>query len=170
MVGATMRHYQAGLAVPDFPLAYGKLIPSTDAASLAQINQERAWKLNLPTVTATQVWLHMGHRLGALLVTIAILTASSVVIRHYRDRKMLLVPAVLLVVLLIAQITLGAYTVWMRKPADIASLHVAVGALTLLTSFVLATSAIHLFATPRAAIRGFEVHSQATTTGSLVTA
>src|SRR5205823_12891502 len=34
IVGATMRHYQAGLAVPDFPLAYGKLIPATDASSL----------------------------------------------------------------------------------------------------------------------------------------
>src|SRR5205823_11520489 len=27
IVGATMRHNQAGLAVPDFPLAYGQLLP-----------------------------------------------------------------------------------------------------------------------------------------------
>src|SRR5688572_26895560 len=32
IVGATMRHYQAGLAVPDLPLAYGQVIPATDAA------------------------------------------------------------------------------------------------------------------------------------------
>src|SRR5215469_573619 len=30
VIGAMMRHYDAGLAVPDFPLAYGKLIPHTD--------------------------------------------------------------------------------------------------------------------------------------------
>src|SRR5882724_5465134 len=46
IVGATMRHYQAGLAVPDLPLAYGKLIPRTDAASLDLYNQHRAWQLN----------------------------------------------------------------------------------------------------------------------------
>ena len=34
IIGAMMRHYQAGLAVPDFPLAHGKLIPKTDPASI----------------------------------------------------------------------------------------------------------------------------------------
>src|SRR5688572_9427691 len=34
IVGAMMRHYQAGLAVPDFPLAYGQVIPATDPQSL----------------------------------------------------------------------------------------------------------------------------------------
>ena len=31
MLGATMRHQHAGLAIPDFPLAYGKLWPDVDA-------------------------------------------------------------------------------------------------------------------------------------------
>ena len=33
ILGATMRHQHAGLAIPDFPLAYGKLWPAMDAAS-----------------------------------------------------------------------------------------------------------------------------------------
>jgi cytochrome c oxidase assembly protein subunit 15 len=145
IVGATMRHYQAGLAVPDFPLAYGQVIPSTDAASLAQINDHRAWEMNLPRVTASQIWLHMGHRMGAVLVTIAILTASTLVLRRHGGNVALLRPALLLIVLLITQITLGALTVVWRKPADVASLHVAVGALTLVTTFVLLVRSMRLY-------------------------
>jgi hypothetical protein len=40
-LGATMRHEHAGLAIPDFPLAYGKILPDTSAASIAAINQAR---------------------------------------------------------------------------------------------------------------------------------
>jgi cytochrome c oxidase assembly protein subunit 15 len=146
-----MRHYGAGLAVPDFPLAYGKLIPATDAASLARINQQRAWQLNLQPVTATQVWLHMGHRIGAVLVAITTLLASLMALLYHRRQKIMVVPALLLIVLLAGQITLGAMTVLMRKPADIASLHVAVGALTLVTMFVMTVASVRLSAKPQAA-------------------
>ncbi len=146
IVGATMRHYQAGLAVPDLPLAYGKLIPSTDASSLSVYNQHRAWDLHLPPVTAGQIWLHMGHRLGAVLVTLMILHIVTVAFLRFRNERSIRNPAILLLGLLIAQITLGVLTVLMRKPADIASAHVAVGALTLVTTFVLTIRAIRLFA------------------------
>jgi cytochrome c oxidase assembly protein subunit 15 len=85
IVGATMRHYQAGLAVPDLPLAYGKLIPRTDPASLDMHNQHRAWHLNLPRVTASQIWLHMGHRLGAVSVTLLVLWAGNLVFLRHRS-------------------------------------------------------------------------------------
>jgi cytochrome c oxidase assembly protein subunit 15 len=149
IVGAMMRHDQAGLAVPDLPLAYGQLIPATDEASLRQINSQRAWKLNLPHVTAEQIWLHMGHRIGAVLVTITLLTAVTIALRHHRRERELFHPAGLLILLLLAQITLGVLTVLLRKPADIASLHVAVGALTLVTTFVLTVRASRLYARRR---------------------
>ena len=41
VLGAAMRHQHAGLAIPDFPLAYGKLWPAMDAASVAHYNQQR---------------------------------------------------------------------------------------------------------------------------------
>src|SRR5437773_2776291 len=47
IVGATMRHYEAGLAIPDLPLAYGKLLPPTTAAGLRAVNNARIWHLNL---------------------------------------------------------------------------------------------------------------------------
>ena len=43
----------------------------------------------------------------------------------------------LVAALLILQIGLGIATVWMAKPADVATAHVAVGALLLLTSWLL---------------------------------
>ena len=145
IVGATMRHNQAGLAVPDFPLAYGQFLPRADATSLAQINNHRAWDLNLPRVSADQVWLHMGHRAGAVLVTLAIVVVAALVLARQRRNHSLVVPTSILLVLLIAQITLGAITVLWRKPADVASAHVAVGALTLVTSFVLLVRCMRLY-------------------------
>ena len=52
--------------------------------------------------------------------------------------------------LLLNQITLGVLTVLLRKPADIASMHVAVGALSLLTAFVIGVRALRLHALPAA--------------------
>ncbi|MEA2709896.1 MAG: heme a synthase, partial [Phycisphaerales bacterium] len=149
IVGAMMRHYQAGLAVPDFPLAYGQLIPATDSAAMQTINADRAWNLNLPHVTAAQIWLHMGHRFGAVVVTLALGAAITIALRHHRRERELVRPALLLIALLLAQITLGVLTVLWRKPADVASAHVAVGALTLVTAFVMTIRASRLYARRR---------------------
>lgn len=153
IVGATMRHHEAGLAVPDFPLAYGQIIPKTDPVSLAEINHRRAWMPQVkPTnVTASQIWLHMGHRLGALLVTLAILHTCTVVLLRHRMQSALRRPSIILLVLLTTQVTLGIATVLKRKPADIASAHVAVGALTLMTTFILGVRAMRLFSAKRQA-------------------
>src|SRR5205085_2490936 len=51
IVGATMRHYDAGLAIPDLPLAYGKLLPPTSDQQLSTINNQRAFEMNLKPVT-----------------------------------------------------------------------------------------------------------------------
>ena len=142
IVGAMMRHYQAGLAVPDLPLAYGKLIPRTDPGSIDVYNQYRAWDLHLSPVTGSQIWLHMGHRFGAVLVTLLVLSASGLVFLRHRAERALVTPASVLLVLIVLQLTLGILTVLKRKPADIASAHVAVGALTLVTTLILAVRAI----------------------------
>jgi cytochrome c oxidase assembly protein subunit 15 len=151
VVGAVMRHYDAGLAVPDLPLAYGKLIPPTDPASMDLYNRYRAWNLNLPPVTATQIWLHMGHCLGAVLVTLLVLWASNLVFLHHRSQRALVIPASTLIALIVLQITLGILTVYKRKPADVASAHVAVGALILATMFILSVRVVRLCARSQAA-------------------
>lgn len=148
VVGAVMRHYRAGLAIPDLPLHYGQLLPPASAAALDRINEHRAWTLHLEPVTLTQVWVHFGHRAGAVLVTAAAMALIVAAVRC--GARGMRAPAWLLGVLLLAQLTLGVLTVLMGKPADIASLHVAVGALVLLTSFVLAVRSMRLASLHRA--------------------
>ena len=62
----------------------------------------------------------------------------------------------LLLGLLAAQVTLGVLTVLLKKPADVASAHVAVGALLLLTTFVLLVRSMRIYSQAGALARGFE--------------
>ena len=145
VAGAVMRHYQAGLAIPDLPLAYGELLPPTDAAGLESINQWRSWhpEMNLDRVSLSQVWVHFAHRVGAVLVTLAVAALVIHILRR-RNEPLLVRPAILLIALLLTQLTLGVLTVLWQKPADLATLHVAVGALTLVTTFTIAVRAMRL--------------------------
>jgi cytochrome c oxidase assembly protein subunit 15 len=145
IVGALMRHYQAGLAIPDLPLAYGKLLPPTTQSQLDAINWLRMNRMDLGAVTLGQIWLHFGHRMGAILVSGLIIALAGLVLTRYRTQPRLVLPAGLLLFLLSLQLALGVLTVLLRKPADVASLHVAVGALVLVTTFVLTCSAIRLY-------------------------
>ena len=72
ILGATMRHQHAGLAIPDFPAAYGKLWPATDAAAVARYNQNRLEVLAYNPITAAQVELQMVHRIVALMSFVAV--------------------------------------------------------------------------------------------------
>ena len=145
IAGALMRHYEAGLAIPDLPLAYGRVLPPINAEQLDAANQLRMWDLHMPPTTLAQVWLHFVHRVGAIIVSVVIIATVVKVLRNLRHQRALLVPAVALLVLLAAQVTLGVLTVLMKKPADIATAHVAVGAVVLVTAFVLWVRSARLY-------------------------
>jgi heme a synthase len=116
LVGATMRHTGAGLAIPDFPLMFGHLIPDHWNRAIA---------------------IHFTHRAGALLVTVMLLTLFAHVRSRYRDRRELMRPAAILIALVAVQVTLGALTVLSRRDPWINSFHVVCGAMVLTTSLVL---------------------------------
>lgn len=138
VAGALMRHYGAGLAIPDLPLAYGKILPPVSEQGISLANETRNWDAGLPGVTRGQVWLHFTHRVGAVVVTAFAVALIARIVR--RNREFLLL-ALALAALLAAQVTLGVLTVIWRKPADVASLHVAVGASLLVTAFTLTVRA-----------------------------
>ena len=148
VIGAMMRHYQAGLAIPDFPLSYGKLIPPMNQAELDAANLYRADQPNLDTVTLGQIWLHFAHRIGAIFVTLFVLHVATKALLRYSSEPKIRRPAIVLLALLLVQICLGIMTVLFRKPADIASAHVAVGALVLVTTFVLTARAWRMLQRP----------------------
>ncbi len=118
-VAATMRHNGAGLAIPTFPLSTpeGGLLPAT-------------WDF--------RVGIHFLHRVMAGVLTVALLAYG-----HYlwRDRAVAgwmrwLLAGLLL--LLGAQLTLGAYAVWSGRNPYITTAHVIVGCLMLALTFLLA--------------------------------
>jgi len=138
-LGATMRHQHRDLAVLDFPTANGAWIPDTSVAALAKIN---AWRdgRGLSDVTAFQIWLHMVHRFLAFIIAIAVVAFCLRVWRDAPRFPALKRLSILLVVLVVCQITLGAWIIWSNKAADIATAHVALGAIML--SFGVSISAI----------------------------
>jgi len=160
VVGALMRHYGAGLAIHDLPLAFGRLLPPVSNEGLQAANSTRVWDAGLPRVTLAQVWLHFGHRVGAVAVTLVILALVARALRRHRAVPGLVRPAVLVLALLLVQVTLGVLTVLWRKPADVASAHVAVGALVLVTCFVITVRAARMrWLSHR--VRGFDVSQAA---------
>ena len=129
-LGATMRHQHRDLAILDFPTANGGWIPDTNASALERIN---AWRdaHALSEVTASQIWLQMAHRFLALLIAISVITLCLAVWRDAREVTALRRLSILWVAFLLVQLTLGAWTIWSNKAADIATAHVAVGAIML---------------------------------------
>ena len=116
VIGATMRHTDAGLAIPDFPWMFGHLIPDHWDPKIA---------------------VHFAHRVGALMVTLMILATTGRVVARYRQRAELLRPSIVLLALVTVQITLGALTVLSGKQYVINSLHVVTGACVLVTTLII---------------------------------
>jgi heme a synthase len=146
VLGAFMRHYGAGLAIPDIPLAYGKLLPPTDAAGLAEANRARVALADptLKPVNLAEIWMHFGHRIGAVIVTFGVVWLAVVSHRNASGAPKVNGLARLLVILIALQVALGLFTVYDRKPADLTTLHHTVGALCLMTVVVLTLRARHL--------------------------
>lgn len=134
LLGALMRHQHAGLAIHDFPLAYGQVWPATDAQSLLGYNQNRSEE---GEVTAFQIFLQMFHRLGGLLATVAILTIWVQALRSGGFQSLWGRMASIWAGLAGIQVLLGIFTVLRNKPADVATAHVAAGALTLVAGCLL---------------------------------
>lgn len=132
LIGATMRHLEAGLAIPDFPLAFGHLVPPVWTVPIA---------------------IHFAHRVGALVVAGWLLFTGVGVLRRYPDHPELTRVIWLLFGLVVVQITLGALVVLTKKQPLINTTHVATGAVFFGTSVVLAVRLVHarLLGLPRTA-------------------
>jgi cytochrome c oxidase assembly protein subunit 15 len=130
-LGAAMRHQHAGLAIPDFPLAYGKAWPAMDAASVAHYNSQRMEIVAVNPITAFQIGLQMTHRLMALAILGAVAFAAWSAWRTLGARSLLGRLALGWLGLILTQALLGTATIWSNKAADVATAHVLVGALSL---------------------------------------
>jgi cytochrome c oxidase assembly protein subunit 15 len=117
VLGAVMRHKGAGLAITDFPLAFGHVIPPIHSLATG---------------------IHFAHRVGALCVTIVTGALLAVVLARAAHEWRLLSPVLLIAALVTFQIALGAHIIWLMRPPVTTTLHVANGAAILGTALLLA--------------------------------
>jgi heme a synthase len=156
ILGATMRHQHAGLAIPDFPAAYGKLWPDTSPDAIARYNQTRLEVLAYNPITAAQVELQMLHRILALLIFAAVALGAWRAGRLLGWRHPLARFCGLWFGLVLVQVFLGASTIWTGKSADVATAHVACGALCLINGGLASLVSFRLLAAPVAQWRRVE--------------
>ncbi|HET6638454.1 MAG TPA: COX15/CtaA family protein [Gemmatimonadota bacterium] len=117
LIGAVVRHTGAGLAIPTFPLAFGRLVPPLDSFPVA---------------------IHFAHRVGAIVVAVIVSWVAARALRSHRRLRRIVRPALLLLALLAVQIALGAWVILSYKSAWVTSAHLATGALLFATALTLA--------------------------------
>jgi heme a synthase len=132
VLGAVVRHMDAGLAIPDFPLAFGQLVPPLHAKTVA---------------------VQFAHRVWAMVVLALILWPAARTGRYHKADRALLRPSMILATLVLVQILLGAATIWSRRAVPFATAHVAVGATLLAAALVLAIRVSRATASASAAAR-----------------
>lgn len=123
LIGAIMRHADAGLAIAKFPLASeGSLLPAY-------------WNFD--------VGIHFAHRVGAVIVTIILLIFLGRIWGSTTAKRALGYGALFVALLLGLQIYLGALTIWTVKNPYVATSHHLIGAFLLASTWGLTFLAHH---------------------------
>lgn len=148
ILGALMRHTESGLAIPDFPLAYGQIVPSLSPDAMAAYNTQLLhdnYRIAADgPILQGQVVVHLLHRFWAVVVSLAAIWTAVKAFGSAQTSPRFKFFGVVLLVELAVQITLGALTVLSRKEVDITTAHVANGALLLVTSALLLFHVVRL--------------------------
>lgn len=103
VVGAVVRVTGSGLGCPDWPLCHGRLIPPLEPTAL----------------------LEYSHRLLGAVTSVLILAVCTAALLTRRQQRAVVLPAVLVPVLLAAQIALGAVVVKLELPAMVVMVHLS---------------------------------------------
>ena len=127
LVGALMRHMSAGLVIPDFPLSFGYVVPPY-------------WN--------EYIAVNFAHRCCAVVVTAMALWTIERTLRTHSNVTALRRPALGLFLLLVAQVCLGAITIWSGRAVIPTTSHVAVGAAVLATSLTLTLRSYKILGVP----------------------
>ncbi|HYI08905.1 MAG TPA: COX15/CtaA family protein [Thermoanaerobaculia bacterium] len=118
LAGAVLRHLGAGLAIPDFPLSFGRVVPD---------------------FVSTDIVAAYVHRAGGFVVAAMVIAMTVRLLRYERNHPLRGLAHFLLIVVA-AQVLLGGYVIWSGKQPHVTSLHVMIGASTLALSLILTLS------------------------------
>lgn len=117
LIGAIMRHVEAGLAIAKFPMAQpGSLLPAY-------------WNFD--------VAIHFAHRVGAVVVTIVLLVYLSKLWANANTRKAFIAGILTVLGLLFVQVWLGAQTIWTVRNIHVTTIHHLTGAFLLASTWSL---------------------------------
>ena len=103
VLGGVVRVSGSGLGCPDWPLCHGRLLPP----------------LNLHAI------IEYSHRTTASLASALIVLTAAVALLAWRKRRDIVIPAMVALGLLVAQVVLGAITVRLELPPMIVLAHLA---------------------------------------------
>lgn len=143
LLGALMRHTGSGLAIYDFPLHAGYLIPPFNEEMLLTINDWR-FAQGYEFVKMPQVVIHFLHRCGALVLVLAFVGMNVWAKKHVKQHENLMTTLYWVNALLCFQVMLGVLTILSAKAPVPTSLHVVTGAALLgMTVFLALRASLH---------------------------
>lgn len=116
LLGAWVRHTESGLAIPDWPLSFGYILPVFNDIHIITAFLHRTWAY---VVCGMVIWLAIR------------------IYRNHADSSILLKTMSFLLVLIIAQMSLGAMIIFFERSKYITTFHVPVGAMCLATAYFL---------------------------------
>lgn len=128
-LGGAVRATGSGLACPDWPFCYGKILPGA-----ADIPPETGYAL-------WNVWLEHSHRTVASLVGLLVLALAVWAVARYRRRPLVLWPSLAALVLVSVQAGLGALVVLRQLRAELVTAHLGLGMLVLACLVVVTVAA-----------------------------
>ena len=152
VLGAVMRHSEAGLVAFDFPTMNGDLVPEIEKIyDYNQIRDEFIWENiensdstliqrdvldeHLEPINPFKLLIHFLHRTWAYIVFGFILYLWITALKSFNGDDLFKLSSSFLLFIVIIQIILGIFSIWSIRDILITTLHVANGSLVLATSF-----------------------------------
>ena len=120
ILGGVVRITDSGLGCPDWPFCHGKVIPSSDPATL----------------------IEYSHRMVAAVTGLIIVVTGFVIWRSHRKERLLTSPIILAILLLIVQVILGWITVRTELNEWLVMAHLTVAQSVLALMIVIAVAVV----------------------------
>lgn len=137
-LGGAVRATDSGLACPDWPFCYGKIIPRQ-----ADIPPDSGY-------TLWNVWLEHSHRMVASVVGVLIAVLGIWALRRYRSHPWVVGSVVVAGLAVVVQATLGALVVLHLLKAELVTAHTTM-AMVVIASLLVAAASLAPAATARRA-------------------
>ncbi len=127
ILGAWVRLTDAGLGCPDWPTCYGHMTPDAASKIPGQVESySPGWVFN-----SGKAWREMIHRYAATGLGLVIVLITALALNYRRERPLSPFTAISLLVIVLLQGALGAFTVWWLVKPIIVLLHLIGGLTTL---------------------------------------